>query len=116
MEAHAEPYPIFSVIVLGYDCHCCCLEYIFLLRDFVSMRDKLGLELGTDRLLSDTMYGYTEYVDGLLWDRCVDRFCDYAHARSDNLAAENVSQKKNRSDKCVHGWNIVCSPTTHYES
>jgi len=56
MEADAKSYPLFPVVLLGYDCDCCCLEYIFLLRDLIPMRDTLGLELGTDWVLFDRVH------------------------------------------------------------
>lgn len=90
MEADAKSHPLFPAVVLGYDWNCGCLEYIFLLRNLVSMRDTLGLELGADRVFSDGVYGHAQYADGVLWDGCADGFCDYAYACADHLEVEDV--------------------------
>jgi hypothetical protein len=108
VEADAKSHPLFPAAVLGHDWDRCCLEYIVLLRDIVSVRNTLGLELGADRIFPDGVYGYAQHVDGVLWDRCVDRFCDYAYAGADHLEVTDVSQEEDWSDEYVHGWNFVC--------
>jgi hypothetical protein len=90
VEADPKSHPLFPAVLLGYDRDCRCLEYIFLLRDLVSVRDALGLELGTDRFLLDGVYKYAEYADGVLWDGFTDGFCDYVYACADHLEVEVV--------------------------
>lgn len=90
MEAHAESHSLIPAVLLDYDWDCCCLEYIFLLRDLIPMRDAMGLELGANRFFSDSVHGYAKYADGVLWDGCADGFCDYAYACADYLEVEDV--------------------------
>ena len=90
MEADAKSHSLVPAVVLGDDWDCCFLEYIFLLRDLVPMRNALGLELGADRVFSDGVYGYAEYADCVLWDGCPDGLCDYVDASADYLEVEDV--------------------------
>lgn len=113
MEADAKSHSLFPAVVLGDDWDCCCLEYIFLLRDLVSMRNALGLELGADRVFSNRVYGYAEYADCFLWDGCPDGFCDHVDACADHLEVEDVGQEEDWGHECVYGWYIVCSFSSH---
>jgi hypothetical protein len=90
VEADAKPHPLFPAVVLGYDWNCCCLEYIVLLCDLISVRDALEFELGADRAFFDGVYGHAEYADRVLWDGCADGFRDYVYACADHLEAEDV--------------------------